>query len=93
ETLMGLSGFGDMVLTCTSDQSRNYRYGISLGRGEAFDPRVTVEGVATAEAAAALAARLGLDMPITAMLAAITQGRLPVTEAMAQLFARPLKPE
>lgn len=93
ETLMGLSGLGDMVLTCTSDQSRNYRYGLALGRGEAFDPTATVEGVATAQAAAALAGRLGLDMPITAMLAAITTGRLPVTEALTQLFARPLKPE
>ncbi|HSG36071.1 MAG TPA: NAD(P)H-dependent glycerol-3-phosphate dehydrogenase, partial [Paracoccaceae bacterium] len=47
ETLSGLSGLGDLALTCTSDQSRNYRYGQSIGRGVAFDPAVTVEGIAT----------------------------------------------
>jgi glycerol-3-phosphate dehydrogenase (NAD(P)+) len=93
ETLMGLSGFGDMVLTCTSDQSRNFRYGLALGRGEAFAAGVTVEGVATAQAVARLALRLDLDMPITTMLAAITQGQLSVADALAQLFARPLKQE
>jgi glycerol-3-phosphate dehydrogenase (NAD(P)+) len=92
-TLMGLSGFGDMVLTCTSDQSRNYRHGLALGRGADIDTDATVEGVATAQAAAAVAQRLGLDMPITAMLAAITSGQMPVTGALARLLARPLKPE
>lgn len=93
ETLMGLSGFGDMVLTCTSEQSRNFRYGLALGRGVSFDTSTTVEGVATAQAAAVLAARLGVDMPITAMLAAITTGALQVTDALKQLLSRPLKPE
>lgn len=93
ETLMGLSGFGDLVLTCTSEQSRNYRCGLALGRDKAFDSAITVEGLATAKAVAALASSLDLDMPITAMLAEITAGRLPVAQAMAQLFARPLKQE
>ncbi len=93
ETLMGLSGFGDMVLTCTSAQSRNYCYGLALGRGDAFDPGVTVEGVATAQAVARLADQLDLDMPITSMLAAITEGRLGVADALTQFFARPLKQE
>jgi glycerol-3-phosphate dehydrogenase (NAD(P)+) len=93
ETMMGLSGFGDLVLTCTSEQSRNFRYGVALGRGQGFDAGVTVEGVATAQAAAALAERLGVDMPITAMLAAITTGALPVSEALKHLLSRPLKPE
>jgi glycerol-3-phosphate dehydrogenase (NAD(P)+) len=93
ETLMGLSGFGDLVLTCTSDQSRNYRYGLALGRGEAFDAGATVEGVATARAAAALAAKLGVDMPITALLAAVTTGAMPVQDALAQFLNRPLKAE
>ncbi len=93
ETLMGLSGFGDMVLTCTSDGSRNYRYGLALGQGQAFDPTITVEGVATAQAVALLAQRLDLDMPITTMLAAITEGRQNVADALTQLFARPLKQE
>ena len=44
DTLAGLSGFGDLALTCTSDQSRNYRYGLSIGKGEAFDANTTVEG-------------------------------------------------
>lgn len=93
ETLMGLSGLGDMVLTCTSDQSRNYQYGLALGRGGAFDAAITVEGVATAQATAKLAQKLGVDMPITAMLAAITLQAMPVSDALKQLFARPLKPE
>jgi glycerol-3-phosphate dehydrogenase (NAD(P)+) len=93
ETLMGLSGFGDMVLTCTSDQSRNFRYGLALGREEAFDPAVTVEGIATAQAAAGLARKRGVDMPITTMLADITTAGMPVADALKHLFARPLKPE
>ncbi|MGL4319774.1 MAG: NAD(P)H-dependent glycerol-3-phosphate dehydrogenase [Paracoccaceae bacterium] len=93
DTLMGLSGFGDMVLTCTSEQSRNFRYGLALGREQTFDASITVEGVATAQAAAALATKLGVDMPITTLLAAITKGQMPVTAALDQLFARPLKPE
>jgi glycerol-3-phosphate dehydrogenase (NAD(P)+) len=93
ETLMGLSGLGDMVLTCTSAQSRNYRYGVALGSGDAFDPTITVEGVATAQAVARLVRQLDLDMPITNMLAAIIEGRLAVTDALTQLFARPLKQE
>jgi glycerol-3-phosphate dehydrogenase (NAD(P)+) len=93
ETLMGLSGFGDLVLTCTSDQSRNYRYGMALGRGDGFDPAMTVEGVATAQAAAALAVRVGVDMPITALLAAVISGATPVKDALAQLLNRPLKAE
>jgi glycerol-3-phosphate dehydrogenase (NAD(P)+) len=93
ETLMGLSGFGDLVLTCTSVQSRNYCYGLALGRGDAFDPAITVEGVATARAVAELATRLDLDMPITAMLASIMAGQQSVADALAQLFARPLKQE
>lgn len=93
DTLMGLSGFGDMVLTCTSEQSRNFRYGVALGRGDSFDATTTVEGVATAQAAAALAARMGVDMPITTILAAITTGALQVSDALKQLLNRPLKPE
>jgi glycerol-3-phosphate dehydrogenase (NAD(P)+) len=93
ETLMGLSGFGDLVLTCTSAQSRNYRYGLALGQGTTFDMATTVEGVATAQATARLAQDRNLDMPITTMLAAITRGDVGVAQAMQQLFTRPLKPE
>lgn len=93
ETLAGLSGFGDLVLTCTSDQSRNYRYGLALGRGEAFDPATTVEGAPTARAAARLAGDLALDLPVTATVAALTEGTVTVTGAMQDLLARPLKEE
>ncbi len=93
ETLSGLSGFGDLVLTCTSDQSRNFRYGRSIGAGEMFDPSVTVEGAATAKAVAALAARHGIEMPIAAMVAALVDRRITVGEAMATLMSRPLKKE
>jgi glycerol-3-phosphate dehydrogenase (NAD(P)+) len=93
ETLMGLSGLGDLVLTCTSDQSRNYRFGLALGRGEPFDPAVTVEGVATARAVARRAAALGVDMPITRILVDLFDHDSSVAEAIQHLLSRPLKPE
>ncbi|MET4103004.1 glycerol-3-phosphate dehydrogenase (NAD(P)+) [Roseovarius sp. MBR-78] len=93
ETLAGLSGFGDLALTCTSAQSRNYRYGESLGRGEAFDASVTVEGAATARAALGRARALGLEMPVTAAVAALVSGELHVAQAVDMLLARPLKEE
>ncbi|WP_253949065.1 NAD(P)H-dependent glycerol-3-phosphate dehydrogenase [Mangrovicoccus sp. HB161399] len=93
ETLTGLSGFGDLVLTCTSEQSRNYRRGLALGRGDAFDPSMTVEGAATARAMARLADRSGLDLPITRAVAALVDGEVSVHEALADLMARPLKEE
>jgi glycerol-3-phosphate dehydrogenase (NAD(P)+) len=93
DTLAGLSGFGDLVLTCTSGQSRNYGYGQSLGRGEDFDKGVTVEGAATARAVLARARALGLDMPITHAITALVTGELRVSEAMDMLLSRPLKEE
>lgn len=93
DTLMGLSGFGDLVLTCTSEQSRNFRYGLSLGRMEKFDPAVTVEGVATTHAVAKLAKEKGIDMPIVAMLEEILTTDCSVTEAIVYLLRRPLKEE
>ncbi|WP_297770849.1 NAD(P)H-dependent glycerol-3-phosphate dehydrogenase [uncultured Roseovarius sp.] len=93
DTLAGLSGFGDLVLTCTSGQSRNYRYGQSLGRGEDFDATVTVEGVATARAVLTRAHALGLDMPVTHAVTALVTGELRVSEAMDMLLSRPLKEE
>lgn len=93
ETLMGLSGFGDLVLTCTSAQSRNFRYGHALGAGEAFDPSVTVEGAATARAVAGLARRDGIDMPLTQMVAALVEGGIALSDAVTALLSRPLKPE
>ena len=93
ETLAGLSGFGDLALTCASEGSRNFRFGLSLGRGEVFDPKVTVEGVATAKACLARAEKLNLDMPITAAVVAMIDGTLTLKEAMDTLLARPLKEE
>lgn len=93
ETLVGLSGLGDLILTCTSDQSRNFRFGRALGRGEMFDSRITVEGAATATAAVALARRHGIDMPVTAMVSALVAHDLSVAAAMDALLNRPLKRE
>lgn len=93
ETLSGLSGFGDLVLTCTSTQSRNFRFGLSLGRAEAFDPSVTVEGVATASAVVRLAQTLGVEMPVTAMVEALATHRIALNDAIGQLMSRPLKQE
>lgn len=93
DTLTGLSGLGDLILTATSAQSRNYRYGVALGQGAPFDAAVTVEGAATARALAALAARAGLDLPISTRVAALAEGRLDVKTAMNSLLSRPLKEE
>jgi glycerol-3-phosphate dehydrogenase (NAD(P)+) len=93
ETLVGLSGFGDLALTCTSDLSRNYQLGLSIGRQETFDPSVTVEGVATARAVAVESDKMGLDMPITHSVVDLIDQKISITGAMAQLLARPLKEE
>jgi glycerol-3-phosphate dehydrogenase (NAD(P)+) len=93
ETLAGLSGLGDLVLTCTSPQSRNFRFGLALGKGEGFDPRITVEGVATAKAVVQLGQRLGLDLPVTAMVDALADGRITLDDAIHGLMRRPLRQE
>lgn len=93
ETLAGLSGLGDLVLTCTSAQSRNFRYGQAIGQGVAFDPMVTVEGAATARAVAEMAQRDGIEMPITRMIAALVAQKITLTEAIQALMSRPLKEE
>ncbi len=93
ETLSGLSGFGDLTLTCSSALSRNFSLGLSLGRGESFDPSVTVEGAATARAALEKAKSLGIDMPITQTVVALLDQSLTIADAAAQLLTRPLKEE
>ena len=92
-TLSGLSGFGDLTLTCTSTQSRNYRLGLAFGEGRSFDSSTTVEGASTARAVDALARENGLDLPITAVVAALVDGKLDVQTAMTSLLTRPLKEE
>ena len=93
ETLAGLSGFGDLCLTCTSEKSRNYRYGQALGKGESFDPSITVEGKATALALVPIMQRLNIDMPITKAVAGLCSGTVTVSQALATLMARPLRRE
>ncbi|ATG45263.1 glycerol-3-phosphate dehydrogenase GpsA [Phaeobacter piscinae] len=93
DTLAGLSGFGDLTLTCSSELSRNYRLGLAIGRNETFDPNITVEGAATARAVHAEAQARNLDMPITAIVVALLDQRLTIADATAQLLARPLKEE
>lgn len=91
ETLFGLSGFGDLVLTCTSAQSRNFRHGVAVGAGQPTDPAATVEGVATAHAVAETAG--SLDLPVTRMVSAVLKQDLPLAQAVEALMARPLKRE
>ncbi|MBL3565293.1 NAD(P)-dependent glycerol-3-phosphate dehydrogenase [Rhodovulum sulfidophilum] len=93
ETLAGLSGFGDLVLTCTSQQSRNFGYGVALGRNAWFDPEITVEGAATARAVAAIARARGIDMPVTQSVAQVIDGHRSIEEAVKILLSRPLKEE
>ncbi|MGI9395615.1 MAG: NAD(P)H-dependent glycerol-3-phosphate dehydrogenase [Boseongicola sp.] len=92
ETLQGLSGLGDLVLTCTSDKSRNFSAGVCYGRGEA--PEVmTIEGIATASAVANDASAIGLDMPITQAVAAVIGEKLDVRTAIEGLLSRPVRKE
>lgn len=93
DTLAGLSGFGDLTLTCTSEQSRNYRLGLSLGACSDFDAATTVEGASTARAVDAMARAQNLDLPITNAVAAVLDGRQDVPSAMRSLLSRPLKEE
>ena len=96
DTLMGLSGFGDLVLTCGSAQSRNFALGLALGRGE---DRSTAggghlaEGVATAPILLAKANALAVAMPIVESVAAILAGELAIDAAIDMLLARPPGPE
>ncbi|HJP22956.1 MAG: NAD(P)H-dependent glycerol-3-phosphate dehydrogenase [Alphaproteobacteria bacterium] len=98
ETLMGLSGLGDLVLTCSSEQSRNMSLGLELGRGARLtdilaERRSVAEGVASAPAVLALAGRLGVEMPIAAAVDAILHHDASVDEAIAGLLSRPFKGE
>lgn len=93
ETIMGLSGLGDLMLTCSTLQSRNYSYGLALGRGEDLTGRPLAEGVATAGIAAELAARHGIEAPIIAAVAQILARHITIDEAMEALLSRPLKNE
>jgi len=98
ETVAGLCGLGDLILTCSSLQSRNMSVGLALGRGEslaeALRGKLTIaEGVATAPAVAALAVKHSVDMPICAAVRAILAGEADIDAAIDGLLARPLRAE
>ena len=93
ETVMGLSGLGDLLLTCSSAQSRNFTYGLALGRGESVEGLPLAEGVATAGIAARIARERGIGAPIISAVAAILAGELTVSEAVSALMTRPLRHE
>jgi glycerol-3-phosphate dehydrogenase (NAD(P)+) len=98
ETLMGLSGMGDLVLTCNNMQSRNFSLGVQLGRGEALADilagrTAVTEGVFSAASVTELARRLGVDMPICAAVDAVLNAGADLDTAIAGLLSRPFKAE
>ncbi|MDE0800016.1 MAG: NAD(P)-dependent glycerol-3-phosphate dehydrogenase [Rhodospirillaceae bacterium] len=98
QTLMGLCGLGDLLLTATSIQSRNYSLGVALGQGRTLDEvlgarRAVTEGVHTAEAVVALAVSKGVDMPICYAMDQILNRGVAVDEAIHELLDRPIKEE
>ena len=98
ETVAGLCGLGDLVLTCSSPQSRNMSVGLALGKGQTLSDALAgklsvAEGVASAPAVAALADKLGVEMPISQAVNAILAGKADVDTAIARLLSRPLKSE
>lgn len=92
ETLTGLSGLGDLMLSCASQQSRNFRFGLALGRG-AVPEGGTMEGAATAPALVADAEARGVDLPIARAVARLVRGEGTVADAMEALLSRPLRAE
>ena len=95
ETMMGLSGLGDLLLTCSSPQSRNFSFGVSLGRGQKPGEihGGLAEGVFTAPVLLEMARDRGIDMPISAAVAALLAEKLSVDAAIESLLSRPLKAE
>lgn len=97
-TVAGLCGLGDLVLTCSSPQSRNMSVGLALGRGQTLEEALAgklsvAEGVASAPAVRQLAAKLGVDVPICEAVAAILAGEADVDDAIRGLLSRPLREE
>jgi glycerol-3-phosphate dehydrogenase (NAD(P)+) len=95
ETLMGLSGLGDMLLSCTSRTSRNYALGVTVGRGNGHHRTggSLTEGVATAESVSQLARKLGIAMPIVTAVNGILSGKVAVDVAIEKLLERPISTE
>ncbi len=98
ETLMGLAGLGDLVLTCTGDLSRNRRLGLALGRGQSIEQAVreigqVVESIQTADEVMRQADRHGIDLPISSAVRAVLHGELTPEAGLQQLLGREQKPE
>jgi len=96
ETMTGLSGLGDLILTCSSPQSRNFSFGVALGKGEKPDGAAhgkLAEGAFTAPVLLEMAAEKDIEMPIAAAVAAILAGQLSVDKAIESLLTRPIKSE
>jgi glycerol-3-phosphate dehydrogenase (NAD(P)+) len=98
ETLAGLSGLGDLVLTCSSTSSRNFSLGKAIGEGRdpavlMADRRTVAEGAHTAPVLHRLAQAKGIDMPIVAAVDALLKGAMPIDQMLEQLMARPPRPE
>lgn len=92
-TFAGLAGIGDILLTCSSTQSRNYRYGLAIGSGQTPDASMTVEGLPTIAAAQALGARAGVELPLLTALYDLLYQQQPLAEVLQRLLSRPLKQE
>lgn len=98
ETVTGLAGIGDLTLTCSSEQSRNFSFGKALGEGRTAEELLAnrtsvVEGVVNARSVAALAMRLRVDMPICQTIDRVLHGGLPIDDAIDLLMVRPLRAE
>ena len=98
ETLAGLGGLGDLVLTCTGGPSRNRHVGVELGRGRRLPEilagmKMVAEGVRTTHAALALGARWGVELPITQQMDEVLSGRKSARAAVTELMLRPQRPE
>jgi glycerol-3-phosphate dehydrogenase (NAD(P)+) len=93
ETMTGLSGLGDLILTCSSPQSRNFSCGVALGKGDKPDQGKLAEGVFTAPVLLEMAREKNIEMPISAAVAAVLAGRLSVDQAIEQLLSRPIREE
>ena len=93
ETLSGLSGLGDLSLTCMSSKSRNYRYGLALGKQQSFDKNITVEGTSTSSAIILKAKEFKLDTPVMAAINNLVVGKVSVSVAIKSLLSRPPKKE
>ncbi len=93
ETLSGLSGFGDLILTCSSEKSRNFSFGLAMGRGQPAQKNVTIEGISTSKAVSALAKSRKIDLPVSSAVSALLEQKITVREAVDMLLSRPLKKE